>query len=569
MMHRPACYLLLSLLILGCASGGDEGAGSGTSAGGSSSSGSATGGAGGEGCLQPTCDADGKTILCDGMPIGSCEDGEFCDGGQCFADACSVVGDDKSSNGCAFYALHTDPSQYYTGNCFAAFVANTWTGAVDIAVEREGSMLPIEAIAAIPVGTGSALVYEPYAAATGLPPGEVAILFLGGDCPMLSSPVDPGVVGTGYGQAYRITTSAPVVAYQEYPFGDGTAAYNSATLLLPTVTWDTNYIAISAYPVNQHPLETPENQSGPTLAILAGEDDTEVTILPVAPILAGGGVPASAANQPATYMLARGQYLQLTQQQELTGSPIVSNKPVAVFGGHECMLVPSDTGPCDTAHQQIPPIKALGSEYVAVRYEGRNGQNETVPWRLVGAVDGTALTYVPATPAGAPTTLSQGQVVEFWSTGPFVVRSQDADHPFYLGAYMTAASYGDFVGQGDPEWLNVVPSSQLLDDYVFFTDPTYPATHIVVVRKKPASGPFADVELDCAGTLGGWQPIGADYEYTRRDMVSGGCQNGRHTASSEAPFGITVWGWAQTSSYGYPAGAAVNSVNDVELPIPK
>jgi hypothetical protein len=52
-------------------------------------------------------------------------------------------------------------------------------------------------------------------------------------------------------------------------------------------------------------------------------------------------------------------------------------------------------------------------------------------------------------------------------------------------------------------------------------------------------------------------------------MVSGGCQNGRHTASSEAPFGITVWGWAQTSSYGYPAGAAVNSVNDVELPIPK
>src|SRR5690606_4725057 len=93
-------------------------------------------------------------------------------------------------------------------------------------------------------------------------------------------------------------------------------------------------------------------------------------------------------------------------------------------------------------------------------------------------------------------------------------------------------------------------------------------------------GTFADVTLGCAGTLGGWQPVG-DYEYTRVDLVTGnfmdvgGCSNGRHEISSVNPFGVTVWGWgspatedspfSQYVSYAYPAGAAIKAINDVEI----
>ena len=72
-------------------------------------------------------------------------------------------------------------------------------------------------------------------------------------------------------------------------------------------------------------------------------------------------------------------------------------------------------------------------------------------------------------------------MVEFTSAGPWVVASQDEDHPFYLGSYMTGGkAYG---GVGDPEWVNVIPAPQYLREYVFFTDPTYPETHLVVQGK--------------------------------------------------------------------------------------
>src|SRR5262249_46306977 len=108
---------------------------------------------------------------------------------------------------------------------------------------------------------------------------------------------------------------------------------------------------------------------------------------------------------------------------------------------------------------------------------------------------------------------------------------------------------------------------------------------------KVADG-FKPVTLDCAGDLTGWQPIGTsgDYELTRVDLVrhdfapQAGCDNGRHTMTSDAPFGLTVWGWGsaetgdlevedlytQAVSYAYPAGASVQPVNDVEVPpVPK
>ena len=240
------------------------------------------------------------------------------------------------------------------------------------------------------------------------------------------------------------------------------------------------------------------------------------------------------------------------------------------------MAVPIGKMDCDSAQQQIAPVRALGSSYAAVRYKDRvPGMLESPPYRLVGAVDGTKLSWTPAVPPGVPETIGLGQVIEFTPGGEFVVTSQDADHPFYLGGYMTG---GDaFDGVGDPEWVNIIPPAQYLDHYVFFTDPTYPETSLVVTRAPSrVDGSFADVELACAGKLGGWQKLG-QYEYTRVDLVTGdfqgvnGCANGRQEMKSALPFGVTVWGWGTTQqtklvSYAYPAGAGFQPINEVLVP---
>jgi len=296
-----------------------------------------------------------------------------------------------------------------------------------------------------------------------------------------------------------------------------------------------------------------------------------------------------------TYTINKGDILQFTQSGELTGSPIQSNKPIGIWGAASCMNIPVSDFACDAAHQQIPPVSALGYEYVAVRYRNRfDGMEESPPWRLVGAVNGTQLVYDPPTPpSGAPTTLSAGQVAEFNTNGPFSVKSQDSNHPFYMSGHMTGCQVVNPNAsdcRGDPEFVNIIPPEQYLSNYVFFTDPTYPETDLVLVRKKTASG-FLDVTLDCAGVLSGWQPVGSsgEYEYTRVDLVTGNfqpqgmCNNGRHAISSNAPFGLTVWGWGsaatggafgggggsgfytQAVSYAYPAGASVQPINTVVI----
>ncbi len=513
--------------------------------------------------------------------------------------------DQKTSSGCDYYALMPEITFDATGGCYAAYVVNPWDFDVSVNVEFNGQPLDASQFGFIPNGSGPATNYAPLTNAV-IPPGQIAILFLNRfgfsplglntDCPAGIVPAitsfDAAPHGTTLGSAFHISTSAPVVAYDIYPYGGGQSALTSATLLLPTTSWGDNYIAVSAF--GDGFFIGPQ----PVLSIVAHQDGTTVTISPKVDILPGTNVAGTPAGVPATWSLGKGQVLQFVQGPSLEGSVIQSNVPVGVWGGMSALGIEACCD--DSAHQQIPPVRALGSEYVGVRYRNRyDGKEESPPWRMVGAVDGTTLTWEPSAPAGAPLSLALGQVAQFNSAGPFVVKSQDDQHPFYISAHMTGAGLYDpqqadpnatADGRGDAEFVNVIPPGEFLGRYVFFTDPTYPETNLVIVRQKGLSG-FADVVLDCAGPLSGWQPVGTSgkYEYTRFDLVrhnfegQGNCNNGRHEITSDVPFGLTVWGWgsadtgqqlsgfySQYVSYAYPGGASVAPINEVVvLPVPR
>src|SRR5262249_45479627 len=157
------------------------------------------------------------------------------------------------------------------------------------------------------------------------------------------------------------------------------------------------------------------------------------------------------------------------------------------------------------------------SEYLAAPYATRRKdmQPESIPYRIVGTVDGTTLDYDPPTD-GAPPTLASGQVVDFETTLAFRVRSQDADHPFYVAQTLPGCevSGGSRTGSclGDEEVVNIPPPAQFLSKYVFFADPTYPTTSLVLTRKRTSTG-FHDVTIDCAGQLVGWLPVGGAGDY--------------------------------------------------------
>ncbi len=583
-------------------------------------------------------------------PLTQCEERE--DGAACINPCLDSLGND-TSNGCDFYAVEMDMTPEAVGVCYAVFVVNQWkTGTpAKIQVTRGGQTLPVEQFARIPVGKGAGITYAPLPA-TGLPTNGIAILFLSRDpthagdptakirpgdpanlanCPDGVTPAlvtDAALHGTGVSTAFRIQTNVPVVAYQMLPYGGGRARVTGATLLVPTSAWDSNYVVADAYKA-PNPVMIPEPRAGPTTVIIASRDGTHVTVKPSAAIRGGGPIGPAPANSTALYNLNQGEYLQFTQTEELTGSAVQADAPIAVIGGATLMDIPLNVARADSAEQMLPPVRALGSEYVAVRYRNRGSTEESVPWRIVGVVDGTRLTYDPPQP-GAPSSVGAGQLVEFNASGPFVVRSQGGDNPFYVAAYMTggcgapvtdaglcpsgtdpvAEQTGPLDGRGDPEFLNVVPPAQYLPRYTFFTDPTYPETNLVVVRERdPQTALMPNVTLDCAGTLTGWSPVGSDgrFEMTRVDLSTGdfqavgACDNGVHTIAATIPgapsgsgapvprFGVTIWGWGSEEtfapdhaddpntpdevnakftrwvSYGYPAGANFQPLNTVVL----
>jgi hypothetical protein len=243
-----------------------------------------------------------------------------------------------------------------------------------------------------------------------------------------------------------------------------------------------------------------------------------------------------------------------------------------------------DRGFCDITQQQIPPFSQWGNEYALVPYRPRiesvtGKARETVPWSFVGAADGTVLSYDPKKPPGAPETLDAGQVVDFLTDALVSVRSQDNKHPFHVTVHMTSSEFGGGatgVTTGDPDFVNVVPSQQFLDRYVFFADYTFPDTSLTVVRKKTPKG-FMPVELACGGAIEGFTPLGAsgEYEYVwvqltaafrAQKLPKGECGYGRHEAHSDGSFSVTVWGVGRDASYGYAGGMGSRPVNEAPLP---
>jgi IgGFc binding protein len=547
-------------------------------------------------CEHTVCSRDLKQVLrgCEGAEtvVETCGEGLGCGDGRC-VPACDSAVLSKGSLGCEFATLPPDDRLFNIGDCFAAMIANTWDRPVSITAELGTEPLDLSQSVYTAQADGGNTKYTRVDGP--LPPGQVGIVFLseakeqlelsGGIlCPREVVPAyrdDPAVHGPGLTRAFRLKTDAPVSAYSIYPYGGAKGTVPTATLLLPSSSWGTNYLAVSTATLF---VETPGSGkpqyglANRTLQIVAKEDNTEVRMLPSADISPIRDVHGAVSGQATSWMLSRGQVLQLNQAKDLTGSAIESNKPVGIFGGSECVNIPVTYPYCDLTQQQILPIAQWGHEYALVPYRPRIGLEDArdrVPWSFIGAVDGTQLSYDPVRPPGAPETLAAGERVIFVTDAIVSVKSQDAAHPFYTSIYMTGHEYG---GLGDPDFVNVVPSGQFLDRYVFFADFTFADTSLTLVRKKTAKG-FSAVRLECSGEVTGWRPLGTsgEYEYTWIRLTKGHtptkladgreCGYGLHVAESDGPFGVTVWGIDIDASYGYPGGMGLRPISGIQIPV--
>ncbi|MFO0559524.1 MAG: IgGFc-binding protein [Polyangiales bacterium] len=542
------------------------------------------------------CSADLREVLdVNGVAIGRCADDQGCSMGRCIA-ACEAASASRGSIACEFYAPTPPAYPPALPPCHAMFVTNTWSKPARITVTRGATTFDVTRFGRIVENGRPANLWAPIPA-DGIPVDSVAVLFLSSD-PMsvmpetgtpLSCPITPAVnastvlSGTGQNAAWRVQSDVPIGAYDMMPYGGAPSFFPSAQLVFPTSVYGQSYVVMNA------PVGTASAPGPQWFQIVSTADDTVVRIRPTQDFAGRAPLPALTRGVTTSITLAAGQVAQYEVRGDAdpSGTIIATDRPIAVFAGNRFLrLQPMEAPGGDSTHQQQLPINALSSEYVGAPYETRRRDlmPESVPYRLVGAVDGTTLVFDPPI-AGAPATLSRGQIADFRTESSFIVRSQDAMHPFAFAQMMTSSTVPSgsrpgalepYQGRllGDEEFVIVMPPAQFLRRYVFFSDPSYPTTSLTIVRERRMNGTFAPVNIDCIGDVSGFRPVGSTgrYEMTtvdllRAGMSATGCTNGRHTATSDGAFGITVWGMDSYSSYAYPAGGNAATLADIPIPL--
>ncbi len=300
-------------------------------------------------------------------------------------------------------------------------------------------------------------------------------------------------------------------------------------LALQSATLGTEYIVLAWRNVqsNAPPL------NGTQFALVACESNTSVTITPS--VAAG----AHAAGLAYNLMLQPGDAYQLrgtNDFDDLTGTIITSDKPVAVFGGHRIANVAtSNVWFGDYVVEQLLPVNAWGNNFYTAPLATRSGDT----FRCLASEDNTSVLFN----GGLLATLNRGQHVQFSFSAGF---NLSADKPVLLAQYARSAD-SDGNTNADP-FMCLVQATRHYSTSYMLCAPTngFPTNYINVIAP---TGSVATVAVD--GVLlgaGAFTTIGSGpFAYARRLVGPGG-----HTVTGGAGMAAYIYGWDVYESYGHP-----------------
>ncbi len=284
------------------------------------------------------------------------------------------------------------------------------------------------------------------------------------------------------------------------------------------------------------------------------EDDTTISIEPTKSIMIPQD-PQMATTTTVTinarmtshdFSLNRFQTLLIRSSNDLTGTKVVSNKPLTVISGHECANVPISESGCEPLAIHVPPLAYWGSRFLLAPFTGRTGPQN---FRLISAVN-TDVVYI----CGKDTFQSEEIMFLEISTDKYCFL--ESTEPVLIAQFSTGGNIDD---KGDPAVAMISPISQYVKELSFITLPLtdFPLNYISVTVSEEHFNSrqiLLDGEmLDCE-----WKNI-----YNRVEEVVGyGCSKSitsgtsptQHTVTHDDEDGqisVLVYGFNARQSLGY------------------
>jgi hypothetical protein len=499
------------------------------------------------------CRGDGSgwvTYECDPMQ------GMTCGANGC-TGACSWSNLGQSYVGCDYSPTVTLNNGLWNGFHFAVALSNLGTVPANVVVTRG-----IETVESVTVEPGALEVIElPWVKELKGPEPN----FMG-----QPQPVGPSaVVKDG---AYRVRSDQPLAAYQfnplEYQLDPAPAecpspaegkvgcfSYsNDASLLLPAHVLREKYTTM-AWP--------DLGCKAGFFAVTAIFDDTEIKMKPLGQISAGGGFDSSGQGFA---VLSAGSVLQIhgletggpfcfnSPGSDLSGTLIEASRPVQVIAGHSCANIPApETQACDHVEESMFPLETLGNDYVVAVPAPPSGVitpavSHTI--RISALEPDTELTFDP--PIEEPVVLQPNDP-------PLELRYvRDNVHVHATGRIAVAQfmhgtdANGDEGESGDPDESMSIPSGQYRSEYTFLAPDNYITNYVDVIAPLDGSVAIDDVPVPYL------EPVGESKWGVAHVKLEPGSV---HRATGTQPFGINVYGYGDWTSYLYPGGLNLGSLD--------
>lgn len=320
---------------------------------------------------------------------------------------------------------------------------------------------------------------------------------------------------------------------------------SDVAVIYPTKALGTEYFAMCYTP---NPTATVESNS--EFMVVATKDSTTIQITPLVDTDQG-----QSAGHSFEIFLNKGQLYQVqsmnkvvTGQGDLTGSTVISDKPVAFYSGVKSTSVPLADLTRDHLYEQIPPVSTWGREFFVVPLRLRSKDT----YRILAAEDGTT---VRIEGTNSTFNLDRGQYKEFdleSDEGGRIIASKRV----LLAQYCRSQRAEGFNGVGDPFMVIVSPAIQKINDITFVAYESDLITDIFFVNIVTFSAEVENITLDgraISSYFKAWP--GSQYSYAQVPLT-----HGQHRLKNDRPNGgflAYVYGFGDrndTESYGYGVG---------------
>jgi gliding motility-associated-like protein len=299
-------------------------------------------------------------------------------------------------------------------------------------------------------------------------------------------------------------------------------------LALPSESLGTDYYIMSYYGDSYSGLGM--------LGVIATHDGTHVTIYNMA------------TGQTDNIILGRGEAYQADAiSNDITGSRIQSDYPVAVFGSNANSTIPPTCNAGDCIIEQMMPTQTWGKEFFTVSLGGR--QTDIDLFRIL-AKDNFTTIKINGTQVA---TINGSEFYETELSGKNII---EASKPVTVMQYAKSADCAGSNGRGDPFMMLVPPKQQYAMQFRMGVVPIF-LHYVNIVASPNALGNIYEdgalIPVSLFSEIGSSGYYGAQVAITTES----------HSFTGAAPFEVWSYGWAGYNSYGYPMGGSLSPLANV------